>query len=234
MRIKITNNKNQDLPNAIVKRVTEYYLEELAGLDKFKVGVGELKITFKKLASYRGGYLMSHRLNNNYLISINSKNSLKEQLSTLAHECVHLKQYVLGELSQRMDFSGRRVAHIRIWKGREYRRKSYLKQPWEIEARKYQDKLSYNVLNKINAPVKVIRKPIAVAPVKVVEVGIGAIVSAILKEGAILNGDLVKRVLDGDTDKQKTLKVLREVFSLKTDGFIREVIKDSIVWVELV
>jgi hypothetical protein len=234
MRIKITNNKAKELTNEQVKKITEYYLEELAGLDKFKIGVGELKITFKKLACHRGGYLRSQRFSNDYLISINSKNGLKEQLSTLAHECVHLKQYVLGELSQRMDFSGRRVSHIRTWKGREYRRIAYLKQPWEIEARKYQDKLSHDVLNKINAP-KVITRP---APVKVepiaIDKSIGVIISNILKDGAIHNGDLVKRVLNGDTSRQRATEVLRKVFALKSDGFLKESIKDSIVWVELV
>jgi len=235
MRIKVKNNRNGNIENETVIKVAKFYLAKLMGEDKFK-DIDEVTITFKKLVYYRGGYLKTKNSQpRNFWIAVNSKNTLEEQLSTLAHECVHLKQYALKELSQRFLNVGRRGRWVRVWKGKEYLRKAYLKRPWEIEARKYQDTLSANVLNKIDKPVKpkVIRKPIEVKPV-VLTKSTCAVILEILKDGAIPNGDLVKRILNGDTSKQTTLSVLREVFAFKQEGFIREVNMNSSIWVELV
>lgn len=63
---------------------------------------------------------------NSFIIEL--KNSLNEEtkLKTLAHEMVHIKQYIRGELNEQMS----------IWKGRKVDsdKISYADQPWEIEA----------------------------------------------------------------------------------------------------
>lgn len=50
--------------------------------------------------------------------------STAEMMKTLAHEMVHAKQYLRGELD---GYSG-------SWKGRKPRNYKYRNQPWEIEA----------------------------------------------------------------------------------------------------
>lgn len=232
MIIKIKNNRKREIENEVVKKIAKFYLANLIGEDKFKE-IRTLEITFKKLAFWHGGYLRTTRIRDlHYIIAINSINSLEEQLSTLAHECVHIKQYVLKELAQRHEFSGGRVKHIRIWKGREYQRIAYDKKPWEIEARKLQDNLSDNILNKINEPTEVITKPLEVAPVLNTT---RELVLSILNGGiTIPNGELVPRVLNGNKDKQKTLKVLREVFALKESGVIQEYNQGSLIYVRSV
>lgn len=236
MKITIKNNRNGSLGNELVKKIITFYLKQLLKDDVS--GIDILTVTFKKLIARRGGSAGFKNVfgERQYHIILNSTRDNSQIFRTLAHECTHIKQYVTKELTFGAKYSirGRRQT-ITTWKGRDYMRKAYLKQPWEIDARKG-EKMAWNILNKIDAPVEVITKPepVEVAPVKVIEAGIGATIANILKEGAILNADLVKRILNGDTDKQKTLKVLRAVFNSKTDGFIREVIRDSIVWVELV
>ena len=63
---------------------------------------------------------------NSFVIEL--KNSLNEEtkLKTLAHEMVHIKQYIRGELNEQMS----------IWKGQtvDSEKISYADQPWEIEA----------------------------------------------------------------------------------------------------
>lgn len=61
-----------------------------------------------------------------FKIEINKNANLKIILMTLAHECVHLKQYALGELNENMS----------AWRGRRIDSDSvnYWDHPWEIEA----------------------------------------------------------------------------------------------------
>lgn len=50
---------------------------------------------------------------------------MRYKLMTLAHECVHLKQYAMGEIDENMN----------TWKGtRVPKSTDYWDSPWEIEA----------------------------------------------------------------------------------------------------
>jgi hypothetical protein len=59
-----------------------------------------------------------------YLIEIDADLSESDRFLTLAHEIVHVKQYITGELS---------VDH-RYWRGKRVRELDYYSQPWEMEA----------------------------------------------------------------------------------------------------
>lgn len=52
-------------------------------------------------------------------------------LGTLAHELVHVKQFVRGELNESLTH----------WKNKNYSKAEYWDQPWEKEARRLQTKL---------------------------------------------------------------------------------------------
>lgn len=60
---------------------------------------------------------------------------------TLAHELVHAEQYKDKRLQQRK----RKGRWVYFWKG-EHTRKKYWDQPWEIEARRRQNKLAREVM----------------------------------------------------------------------------------------
>jgi hypothetical protein len=66
-------------------------------------------------------------LNNKFFITIGKHLSKADQVSTMIHELVHLKQYARGELKATVD--GFR------WNGRKpYPYKNYERSPWEKEA----------------------------------------------------------------------------------------------------
>jgi hypothetical protein len=67
---------------------------------------------------------------NDYLIRIDNKLSVHKLLSVLAHEMVHVKQMIRGEI-QMLKYRNGRVKYM--WHGAEVRL-PYHKQPWEIEA----------------------------------------------------------------------------------------------------
>jgi hypothetical protein len=59
-----------------------------------------------------------------FLIEINSLIGARDILDTLAHEMVHIKQYVYGETNE----------HLTRWKGQVISDVDYFDHPWEIEA----------------------------------------------------------------------------------------------------
>ena len=83
-----------------------------------------------------------------FLIRVNSSLSIKDFVTTIMHEMVHVKQYARREMfDMRTNAKGKRVTN---WKGRKVDtdRVSYKNQPWEVEAFKLQDKLTEEFLNK--------------------------------------------------------------------------------------
>ena len=63
---------------------------------------------------------------NEVVIESHHRGTLYDYISYLAHECVHMKQYVTGELKT----TGRKE----IWHGKDFTNVPYKKQPWEVEA----------------------------------------------------------------------------------------------------
>jgi hypothetical protein len=63
--------------------------------------------------------------------SCNTKFSLEEMMLNLAHELVHAKQFIKGELHP----------NLNRWKSLDYSNTVYSRQPWEKEAYLLEDKL---------------------------------------------------------------------------------------------
>lgn len=92
----------------------------------------ELDIQIHTMEHWVG--LCEHLDTNEFEINIHSKQNLYEYIATLAHELVHMKQYLRGELAS--DF--RRMK----WMGKDMTDLPYSKQPWEIEAQELQHGLA--------------------------------------------------------------------------------------------
>tara|TARA_B100000085_G_C18466193_1_gene481107 strand:+ start:92 stop:505 length:414 start_codon:yes stop_codon:yes gene_type:complete len=106
--------------------------EYVANLCK-ELGISRLKrtidIRFKKnLDEDAWGYCWGDE--DSVDIEINRQLSFEEQMTVLAHEMVHAKQYFRKELT--WDWR---------WKKRNYSQCSYEHQPWEKQARLLEDKL---------------------------------------------------------------------------------------------
>ena len=68
---------------------------------------------------------------NIFELEIDKKQSLRDLVTTVIHEMIHVKQYVRKELTEKNC--------VQHWKGVDCGDISYMKQPWEIEAYELQD-----------------------------------------------------------------------------------------------
>ena len=66
-------------------------------------------------------------------LEIDKKLKENDFISTVAHEMVHVWQYATGQLSQK--------GCKEFWRGREYTKTSYSKQPWERQAMRMEKQL---------------------------------------------------------------------------------------------
>ena len=73
-----------------------------------------------------------------FSIEISKKLKGDEFIKTIAHELVHVKQYVTGQLKERYKPS----SHL-LWRNEivEPTEKNYFDAPWEVEAREMEEKL---------------------------------------------------------------------------------------------
>lgn len=80
-----------------------------------------------------------------YFVFLNPKFTVSDLCQTLAHEMVHIKQYVKGQLKLK--------AKGVIWCGKMYRWEdspSYVNRPWEIEAMKKETILHYTAQEMVS------------------------------------------------------------------------------------
>ena len=118
-----------------------FYGEKLLGSRMLKGITLEIKLTRKlkqKEETYGYCHIISDNLNKprEFMIELDAsmKYSFDQILTWLAHEFVHLKQFVRGELC---DYETGRVQ----WKTRSFGRVHYDDQPWEKEAYRLETKL---------------------------------------------------------------------------------------------
>ena len=131
---------NQELKD-LVKRGAEFYGEVLLGKRMVKNIYLDIKLT-KNLKKKEGAYGYCHIVDNSlarpreFMIELDASMRYKfdQILTWLAHEMVHLKQFVRGELC---DYETGRVQ----WKSRTYGRVHYDDQPWEKEAYRLEEEL---------------------------------------------------------------------------------------------
>jgi hypothetical protein len=131
---------NQELKD-LVKQGAEFYGEVLLGKRMVKNIYLDIKLT-KNLKKKEGAYGYCHIVDDSlarpreFMIELDASMRYKfdQILTWLAHEMVHLKQFVRGELC---DYESGRVQ----WKSRTFGRVHYDDQPWEKEAYRLEDEL---------------------------------------------------------------------------------------------
>lgn len=112
----------------LVAVATQYYCEKL--ISKRILRNITIEIKFKKDLE-ESGYCEiqdynTHGKARHFLIELEKGVNDKTTLMTLAHECVHVKQYAMGELDE----------DLSVWRGRKVNSDDvpYWDHPWEIEA----------------------------------------------------------------------------------------------------
>ena len=131
---------NQELKD-LVKQGAEFYGEVLLGKRMAKNICLDIKLTKnlkKKEQAYGYCHIVDHSLARprEFMIELDAsmKYTFDQILTWLAHEMVHLKQFVRGELC---DYETGRVQ----WKSRSFGKVHYNDQPWEKEAYRLEDEL---------------------------------------------------------------------------------------------
>lgn len=123
MTILTRRFKNKRLSN-ILRRATSFYLSRL---DQDISNITVHIVQMPKLGADGTCEKMSKR---KFIIELNDDLSLEHSLITLAHETVHIKQYLTKQLRTWYLKTG----IIDIWEGKRFRNVSYFQQPWETEA----------------------------------------------------------------------------------------------------
>ena len=131
---------NQKL-NALVQQSAEFYAEVLLGKRMAKNIYLDIKLT-KGLKKKEKAYGYCHIVDDSlarpreFMIELDTSMRYKfdQILTWLAHEMVHLKQFVRGELC---DYETGRVQ----WKSRTFGKVHYDDQPWEKEAYRLEGEL---------------------------------------------------------------------------------------------
>jgi len=230
MRVTVKNNPKATISKDEVKEATKYFLTKLLG-DKIK-GLGKVEIRFRKVRMNLGGSTTWSSLDiGNQNILLNSVRSKEDIYRVLAHECTHVKQYFLKELTYTFEFKNGRRMTTAHWKGKLIRRSNYKKRGWEVEARKA-EKMACNIEKKLRE-VKVKPEPVKE---KVQEPVISSTINRVmelLNGNDLLNGNLLPTVLQGITDKQEKLQIQKEIFSMREEGLIENYNVDGIVWVRI-
>lgn len=131
-----TIGKPRHTPLPTVRKATRFYGEYLFGKNKKLFHNVKVTVKFEKFHKDNFDYAYcdwefdNHR-SRDFIITIDCKLNKKETLLALAHEMVHVKQYVKGEMKEIF-----RPARMVKWLGENYRadEMDYWEQPWEIEA----------------------------------------------------------------------------------------------------
>lgn len=133
-------SNNQKLFQAL-GNATEFYGEVLLGkrmLKNISVEITLTKDLKKKEEAYGYCHILDDNLNRPREFGVELDSSMihpfDQILTWLAHEMVHLKQFVRGEL---FDYATGKVQ----WKSRTYGRVNYNSQPWEREAYRLEGEL---------------------------------------------------------------------------------------------
>lgn len=137
MQLRLISKEEKDPNNIIYLKSTEFFLQELIG-QKTYTHVERIYIKVQATMGNWGECSVRDLKNGNVTIRIKFRKKLNfiESLSTIAHECVHVKQFMTGQLHIDKE-------NIWWWKGQSYGydpyeglsyAQMYSKLPWEREA----------------------------------------------------------------------------------------------------
>jgi hypothetical protein len=132
MRINLTGKSNK-----ITKKEVRYILNWAGGrlMSERLLQNIEVNVSFKNLETKECGFCwpedFGERTHRIFRIEVNTAKTRRNQMRTLLHEMVHVKQYAKGELREDM-----RSSQLSRWLGELHKDDDYdyWELPWEIEA----------------------------------------------------------------------------------------------------
>ena len=128
----ITVTGGNKFQREIAEKTVNFIIDKL--LPRFRTL--EIEVILKKMNDDAVGYCMMQDTNREFEIECSRDLTLKDLVTTICHEMVHVKQYARKEMSDN-GFT---------WKKKQINEKTpYFDLPWEKEAYKMQDKLAQQV-----------------------------------------------------------------------------------------
>lgn len=128
MHLKVVNCPDRDF-KPFIERAASFFAKELIPNTRIRNNCHTLILFNPKIVEYGCAEIKGYNTLNkarDFLIEIHPGIGVRNIFETLAHEMVHVKQYVDGELNDTMTtWRGKRVNADNI---------EYWSQPWEIEA----------------------------------------------------------------------------------------------------
>lgn len=133
MRLVFRGRTNKQFRES-VQDACEFYLHKL-GLSKRKLNKVTVILKLAEL-KYHHGICVNTNHPNTFEITIHSKLDRKSKFKTLAHEIVHMKQWLTGEMRDyvRNDDIIKTYWKGKLWKMSGNELDDYYDSPWEIEA----------------------------------------------------------------------------------------------------
>ena len=130
-------NKTQ---REICEKVVHYMITQLMP----RMRTLDIEVQLKNLTGDAVGFCMMEENNRMFTIEADKKMGIKDLVTTICHEMIHVKQYARKEMD---DWSGVGLAR---WKGRSFNgaNTNYYNLPWEKEAYRLQDKFANMVWNE--------------------------------------------------------------------------------------
>ena len=130
-------NKTQ---REICEKVVHYMIGKLMP----RMRTLDIEVQLKNLTGDAVGFCMMEENNRMFTIEADRKLGIKELVTTICHEMIHVKQYAKKEMD---DWNGVGLAR---WKTKTFNAENtnYYKLPWEKEAYRLQDKYANMVWNE--------------------------------------------------------------------------------------
>ena len=126
--------------NKFQRHIAETVVTQMIKALMPKMKTLEIEVQIKKLTGDAVGWCMMEDTNREFTIEVANNLTLKDLVTTICHEMVHVKQYVRKEL----------FSDVNFYKTRE----EYLNLPWEVEAYEKQEILYKKWLNTKNQEIK--------------------------------------------------------------------------------
>ena len=119
--------------NKFQRHIAETVVTQMIKALMPKMKTLEIEVQIKKLTGDAVGWCMMEDTNREFTIEVANNLTLKDLVTTICHEMVHVKQYARKET----------CGYGEKWKGKKINPKTaYYNLPWEKEAYKMQDKLA--------------------------------------------------------------------------------------------
>ena len=123
--------------NKFQKQTAEKVVQKMIETLMPRMRTLEITVNIKKLTGDAVGWCMMEDTNREFTIDVHNKLTLKDFVTTICHEMVHVKQYARKEMDD-----GQNTGRAR-WKTKTIPMDTkYYDLPWEKEAYRMQDKLA--------------------------------------------------------------------------------------------